>query len=410
MAISTLVRTLFRSPAGPLLLAAQVALGVMIFANVGYVVYTRFETTGRPTGMDLENVFWIWSQAYAKDYNQQAAAKSDLEYLNSLPGVVAAAATNTVPQTFDALRSPVSANPDLKGDTRQALYYEMTERGIAALGLRLTYGRPFGAEALAPPSAADSAARAFGSEVIVTETLAAKMFGAAGRAVGKPLYFGALNGGSATIVGVVERLQAGPYFGPDSDFVNEVVLTPAIPAGKTLFYIVRTLPGHRDAVMNQVQREFESLQHGRYIQRIRTLAFTAKQGRTDDRNGAVILAVLSSFVLAVTMLGLFGFASFAVTSRSKEIGIRRAIGATRADILRYFLAENVLITSAGIVAGSIITLAFALQLSMLLEMPRLPATFLTGAMVLVWISGLVAAVVPALRGARIPPAVATRSV
>ena len=120
------------------------------------------------------------------------------------------------------------------------------------------------------------------------------------------------------IVGIVERLQAGPYFGPDSDFVNEVVLAPAIPAGKTMFYIVRALPGRRDAVMNQVQREFESLQHGRYVQRIRTLAFTAKQGRTDDRNGAVILAVLSSFVLAVTMLGLFGFASFAVTSRTRD--------------------------------------------------------------------------------------------
>jgi putative ABC transport system permease protein len=285
----------------------------------------------------------------------------------------------------------------------------MTEQCVAALGLHLTYGRSFGADAVPPPSSADPAARAFGSEVIITEALAGKMFGGADRAVGKSLYFGALNGGSATVVGVVERLQGGPYFGPDSDFVNEVVLVPANPGGKTTFYIVRALPGQRDAVMNRVQREFEALQRGRYIQRIRTLAFTAAQGRADNRHGAVILAILSSFVLAVTMLGLFGFASFSVTSRTKEIGTRRAIGATRADIVRHFLGENILITTAGIAIGSIITLAFALQLSMLLEMPRLPTIFLTCAMALVWISGLAAALIPALRGARVPPAVATRS-
>jgi putative ABC transport system permease protein len=211
------------------------------------------------------------------------------------------------------------------------------------------------------------------------------------------------------VVGVVERLQGGPYFGPESDFVNEVVLAPANPSGKSAHYLVRTQAGQRDAVMNKVQREFESQRPGRYIERIRSLAEIALEGRADDRNGAVILAILSSLVLAVTMLGLFGFASFSVTSRTKEIGTRRAIGATRADILRHFLAENILITTAGIAAGSIITSAFALQLSVLLEMPRLPAVFLTCAMALVWVSGLTAALVPALRGARVPPAVATRS-
>ena len=409
MAIRTLVRTLLRNPAGPLLLAAQVALALMIFANVGYVIFVRFETTGRPTGIDLQNTFAIWSKGYTKDYDQQTATKPDLDYLNSLPGVVAAAAASTVPQTFAALRSPVSPNPELKSEARPALLYEMTEQGVAVLGLHLIYGRSFGADAILPPPPAGSPARAFGSEVVITLALAAHLFGSGDRALGKPLYFGALNGGSATVVGVVERMQGGPYFGPDSDFVNDVVLAPANPTGKGTHYVVLTQAGQRDAVMNKVQREFAALRPGRYIERIKSLATIARQGREDDRNGAVILAILSSFVLAVTMLGLFGFASFSVTSRSKEIGTRRAIGATRADIIQYFLAENILITAAGIAIGSIITLAFALQLSMLLEMPRAPTIFLTGAMALVWISGLAAALVPAVRGARVPPAVATRS-
>jgi putative ABC transport system permease protein len=408
MAIKPTLKVLWRSPAGPLLLAAQMALGLMIFANAAYVIFVRFETTGRPTGIDLQNIFWIESEGYTKDYKQMAATKPDLQYLNSLPGVVAASAFSTVPQTFDALRSPVSPNPDLQGLKLPTIVYETTEKGIDTLGLRLTHGRSFSADAVLPPARTGSQT-AFGPEVVITEVLADKLYGGGDRALGKPLYFGMMNGASATVVGVIERMQAGPYFGPDSDFVNDVVLAPAYPSGPNGRYVVRTLPGRRDAVMNRVQGEFEPLQPGRYIDRMRTLAATATQNRANDRNGAVILAILASFVLAVTMLGLFGFASFTVTSRTKEIGTRRAIGATRADILRHFLAENFFITTAGIAAGSVITLAFALQLSMLLEMPRLPALYLTGAMVLVWVAGLLAALIPALRGAAVPPAVATRS-
>lgn len=408
MTIKSTLKSLWRSPAGPLLLAAQVALGLMIFANVAYVIFVRFETTGRPTGLDLQNIFWLASEGYGKEYDQKAATKPDLQYLNSLPGVVAASAFSTVPQTFDALRSPVSPNPELQGTKLPAILYETTEKAIDTLGVRLIRGRTFGADAVPPPRTG-STQSAFGPEVVITEVLADKLFGGADRALAKPLYFGMMNGGSATVVGVIERMQAGPYFGPDSDFVNDVVLAPAYPSGPNAHYVVRTLPGQRDAVMNRVQREFESLQPGRYIDRMRTLAATAAQNRANDRNGAIILAILASFVLAVTMLGLFGFASFTVTSRTKEIGTRRAIGATRADILKHFLAENFFITTAGIALGSVMTLAFALQLSVLLEMPRLPTFYLTGAMVLVWLAGLSAALIPALRGAAVPPAVATRS-
>jgi putative ABC transport system permease protein len=410
MAAKTLFMALLRSPAGPLLLAAQVSLSLMILANIAYVSFVRFETTGRPTGIDLQNIFWISSVGYSKDFNQQAATKPDLQYLNSLPGVVAASAFGTVPQTFDALLSPVSPNPELKEIKRMVVVYEMTERGIDTLGLRLVRGRAFGADAILPSPGGASSQTVFGPEVVITEVLADKLFGSGARALGKPLFFGILNGRSARIVGVVERMQGGPYFGPDSDFVNEVVLAPATPSGNGTHYIVRTRPGRRDAVMRTVEREFEALQPGRYMERIQTLAATAADNRADDRHSAVILAILSSFVLAVTMLGLFGFASFAVTTRTKEIGARRAFGATRADIVKHFLTENFLITTLGIAAGVAMTLAFALQLSMMLELPRAPIVFLAAAMALIWMTGLLAALLPALRGARVSPDMATRSV
>jgi putative ABC transport system permease protein len=409
MAIRTVLRALWQSPAGPLLLSAQVALSLMIFANVAFVIDARLEVTESPTGMNLADAFWVQSHGQGKDYDQQSAVKFDLEYLRSLPGVIAACVSNAIPQTRSELRSVVSPNQDLKENKRSVFVYQSTDAIIDVLGLHLVRGRMFNADTVLPaPPRADVSHEAFGAEVVITDALATKLYGNGERALGKTMYFSLLNGGSATVVGVVELMQAAPPLAPN-DIVFDVVLTPAVPQGPNAIYLVRTKPGLLDAIMGRVWKELEPRQHDRLIDSMDTLAATAAHSRVADRTDAVILAVLSSLVLAVTMLGLFGFASFAVTSRTKEIGTRRAIGARRADIVKMFLLENWLIATAGIVIGSITTLAFAVQLHTLLELPRMPIVFLVGSMVLIWVAGLLAALMPALRGARVPPAVATRA-
>jgi putative ABC transport system permease protein len=408
MAIKALCSSLWRSPVGPLLLTAQVALSMMIFANVAYVVSVRLETTGRPTGMDLDNIFWFRSEGYGQHYDQQNVTRLDLQYLNSLPGVLAACVTSSIPQTFEAQETAVSADADQK-EKRSVLLYQMSENSLDTLGLRLVKGSGYNKDAVTPaPPAGDAGGTTFGSEVVITEALAIALFGSSESAVGKTLYFSFAKGRSAAIVGVVERMQAAPFFLPGTNFVNEIVLAPAVPAGPEANYLVRTKPGLRDQVMARVVKELEPLQPDRYIYKVTTLADTAAKARAADRASAVVLAILASLVLAVTMLGLFGFAAFAVTSRTKEIGTRRAIGATKSDILKQFLLENWLITTAGAAIGTVLTLAFALQLSLLLELPRLPSIFLIGSMILVWVAGLLAALLPALRGAGVAPAVATR--
>ena len=409
MAIKPIITALWRSPAGPILLAGQVALTLMIVANVAYVAFVRLETTGRPTGMDLPNIFWLSTQAYGKDYDAVAGTKTDLEYLNRVPDVISASAINAVPQTFTGIRSLVSPAPELKGPQRLAGVFRISGRFIDTLGLHLIRGRsPIGSLLPQAPATGDPPKNTFGGEVLLTEALANRLFGGAEQALGKPLYFSLLDGRSATVVGVIDLMQGAPYFAPGSDFVNELILTSTYQTAPDEFYLVRTKPGARDEVMSKVRREFESVQSGRYLDRIQPLAKTAAMMRASDRTSAITLLVLSSLVVAVTMLGLFGFAAFSVTGRMKEIGTRRAIGATRSDIIKQFLLENFLIATPGIILGCIITVAFALQLSLLIELPRLPVIFLVGAMALVWIAGILAALHPARRGARVPPAVATR--
>jgi putative ABC transport system permease protein len=128
-----------------------------------------------------------------------------------------------------------------------------------------------------------------------------------------------------------------------------------------------------------------------------------------DRSMAWLLAGVIASMLLVTALGIVGLASFWVAQRTKQIGIRRALGATRRDILRYYQVENFLLATAGIVLGMFLAYAGNLLLMKQFELARLPLAYLPAGAALLWILGQVAVLGPALRAAAIPPVTATRS-
>jgi putative ABC transport system permease protein len=113
-------------------------------------------------------------------------------------------------------------------------------------------------------------------------------------------------------------------------------------------------------------------------------------------------------LLVVTALGIAGLASFWVGQRRRTIGVRRALGATRADILRYFLAENFLLATAGIALGMVLAYGINLFLMRHYELPRLPAAYLPVGTLALWLIGQLAVLAPALRAAAVSPVVATR--
>jgi putative ABC transport system permease protein len=112
----------------------------------------------------------------------------------------------------------------------------------------------------------------------------------------------------------------------------------------------------------------------------------------------------------VTALGIVGLASFWVQQRTKQIGVRRALGATRGQILRYFQTENFLLATLGIVLGMLGAYGLNQLLMSHYEFPRLPAIYLPIGAVVLWVLGQIAVFGPARRAGAVPPAVATRSV
>ncbi len=129
-----------------------------------------------------------------------------------------------------------------------------------------------------------------------------------------------------------------------------------------------------------------------------------------DRSMAYLLTGVSLALLIITALGIVGLASFWVQQRTRQIGIRRALGATKRDILRYFQTENFILVTLGIVLGMGLTYGINLWLMSAYKVERLPAMFLPIGATLLYLLGQAAVLTPALRAAAIPPAIATRTV
>ena len=153
-----------------------------------------------------------------------------------------------------------------------------------------------------------------------------------------------------------------------------------------------------------------SQNRGRMVDIVR--AYEEQKQRTYSSDIAMIrlLTGVVAILTIVTSLGIVGLAWFSVTQRRKQIGTRRALGATRFDIMRYFMLENWLITSIGLALGVIGTLALNWFLDTEYQTGRMPLFYLPLGLVLLWVLGQLAVLAPARRAANIPPALATRSV
>jgi putative ABC transport system permease protein len=410
--IRPLLKALLRNSSGPLLVSAQVAITLAVLVNVLYSVQQDVADINRPTGLDLDNMFWLSTEPTGSDYNYESATKADLIYLNALPQVVAASTVNNLPQgggSTGLLFAPNAEDLQRPGGGSSGYIYFGTEKFLDTLGLKLIAGRNFSPEEIKPPLTDGNAALSdWASEVIITKALADKIY-PDGDALGKPLYASLINK-TATIVGIVGFMQARATSARFEEYVERVVIVPMIAPGPDAAYIVRTKPGQRAALMAQIEQNFAALQPGRFLYWIESYSVTANDARQGMRASAIISAVVAVCVLAVTIVGISGLAAFNVTKRTKQLGIRRAIGASKPRILYFVLLENWIVTSFGTFLGCILALIAGMKLSSLYDMPRFPLYYLVGGVLLLWIVGLLAVLVPARRAASITPAVATRSV
>jgi putative ABC transport system permease protein len=416
MEILALLQALWRSRTGPLLVALQVALALAVLVNVGYVIVQRVETINRPTGLDLENMFWVTTQSGSTKPPDPAGfvatQNADLAWLNALPGVIGAATAVPLPQGFGNIGLPFATDPKelgRPGPGHGAAIYMGSERYIDAMGLKLIAGRGFSHQAVQPGTADwQMAVGGWAPEIIVTKAFADELFPHGG-ALGKTVYAGLINK-PAVIVGIVELMRGQPAPAQFDKFTTHIVIAPILAPGGGGPYVVRAAPGRRAELMKKVEKELANLQPNRFISQIEAYDVTATRTRASTRASVIILTAVAILVLLVTIIGIVGLAAFNVASRTRQLGTRRAIGARRFHIVRYFLVENWLTTTAGVVLGCGLAVAAGVELSRMYQMQQLPLYYLAGGVLVLWSVGLMAVLVPALRAARVSPAVATRTV
>ncbi len=402
MEIRPIFSALTRNKTGASLIALQIAFTLAVIANAVFIVEQRVEKMGRETGMDVDNLIVFSSSGFVPDFDIEGAVRQDLETLRAMPGVVAATVVNQVPLSGGGDSTGYRASPETPHhEAISANNYTVDEQGVETLGIALVSGRDFTAEEIAW---VDMNSAYFPNSVLVTRTLGEALWGDED-ALGKTIYSG--NDKSATVVGVIEHMQ-GAWVNWDG--LERIVIGPMMQRRNYQRYMVRAEPGQRDLLIPVIEKTLAELNRGRIIRKVTPHADIVARSYARDRAMAVMLVTVTVLLIAITTLGIVGLASFSVSQRTKQIGTRRAIGARRLQIVRYFLVENAMVTTAGIVLGGILALFFNYWLVTEYELPPLDFVYLVGGMMALLVLGQLAVLLPARRASRIPPAIATRTV
>jgi putative ABC transport system permease protein len=171
---------------------------------------------------------------------------------------------------------------------------------------------------------------------------------------------------------------------------------------------VHVRPGELAAASKAAQLKLFDVNRRRVLVKNWSLTEARADAYKDDRGLATILAVVCTALVAVTAFGIVGLTSYWVAQRRRQIGIRRALGATRRIIVQYFQTENLLIATAGAAFGIGLAVSANLWMVSAFAMQRLHTGYpLVGALI-VLLLGQAAVLWPALKAASIPPALATR--
>ncbi len=409
MEIRPILSALLRNKTGPILVAVQVALSLAILANALHIVNLRQAVAARPSGIaDEHSVFAIAVRNLNNDAPaaRLAAQKRQADTLRAVAGVTSVANVSQMPMSNSGSTNSVSLDRKQTNESASSAVYITPDSLVKTWGLKLVEGR----EALPQEiEEIDEGSKDEPHLVIVSKALAEKLWPSAASVVGKTMFFGI--GESAIelrVLGVVERLQSsGAQVGERGELSS--ILPVRLYGDSAAMFTVHAEPGQRDRVMKEAETALRSASPTPLIVRAKSVDEDRKERYRADVALSWMLITVSVLLLLITASGIVGMATLWVTQRRKQIGVRRALGARRIDILRYFVIENIMITSGGVAAGVLLGIALNQLLVSKLEMERLPAGYLVAGAGVFWALGIFAVYGPAWRAATISPATATRS-
>lgn len=398
-------RAITRNKSSYVLIALQIAVTMALMVNAIAIIQERSRMMGRPTGIDEDNIFTFNSTGFDPALDFQTMVAEDLDAMRSLPGVRNAVMTNSTPIRNGGWGQQFQTEPGEDKDSVGSGVYFVDEQGVDTFGVNLVAGRNF--ETTEIMWFDPEADRAWPEIIIVSKALGESLFPDTplNEIVGKTIYLN--NYEATTIVGVVDRLQAS---WPGWEYLENASLVPTKRGSTSARYVVRAEPGYRDEVIPEIESMLAEREKGRLIRTTRTMHEIREAAYATDSAMIKLLVFIVSLLTAITSLGIVGLASFSVTRRTRQIGTRRALGATKPAILRYFMLENFLISSVGVTVGAVLGVAVNMLLVQTFNLTPIAWYIIPSAMAALWLVGQLAVYGPAKRASMVSPAIATRTV
>ncbi len=389
-----------------ILIVLEIALACAVFCNAVFMIGQRVADLHMPNAIDQMGVVDI--SVIGNDPDEvNADVPRNLAALRRIPGVIEAAASTTVPFGSGLWTDGVSTKSQSQGEAVRvgASRYMFTRGGPKAFGLKLLEGRFFNDSEYATASMEDT--RMPGAPVVIVTRALARHLWPNADAIGQRLWLAGSH--PYTVVGVIANVVRPGHARGLRDAAYYATFFPSGPDAALTDYIVRTTPENIDKVLRISTDTLQRLSPGAVVNG-QTFSDIRHSAFAGTRSMVWILVLVCVVMLAVTAFGIVGLSSFWVRQRRRQIGIRRALGATRGHIMQYFQTENFLLSSLGVVLGIILAFGINLYLMQHYQLSRMPWYYLPISAIALWLLGQLAVLGPALRASHVPPVVATRSV
>jgi putative ABC transport system permease protein len=386
------------------LIVAQVALGLVLTAGAGLLItsFTYLQRTNE--GFNPDNLLTLTFETPDPRYKTTRPQfyREYFEKIRAIPGVQSASGNMVLPMTNDAIDISFEnpEHPVPKGEQPAADFAPVSPQYFSTMQIPLLNGRDF--------SDRDDAS---GPQVLIINQAFAQLYFPGEQVLGKKLKPGAGMGKGEgppwrEIVGVVGNVRLS---------MTQREMRPAmyVPASQLqtwccLNSIVRSTVDPI-SLEQSIRQVVTSMDHEIPVTHVRTMRDLMSAQLSQPRFTMVLLGTFAGLAITLTVVGLYGVMTYSVTRRTREIGVRMALGAQRAVVLTMVLRDAAILLAFGIVVGIVAVLASASVLqSMLYGTGSRDPMVLTVVCVGVAFAGLVAAYLPAFRAARVDPMVALR--
>lgn len=387
-----------------ILVIAEIALTTVVLICAGLIINSFVRLLSFNPGLNPNQVLTAEISLPANRYAEgpQIAAFYDqlLGKISALPGVESAGASSIVPLSGAAIDDPFSIEGRPLDMTRMTVagHQSVSPDFFRALEINMLNGRSFTIEDSAEAPAV----------AIINETMAKTFWpDQHASAIGQKIKLGAPRapGNWATIIGIVSDI---PHRGLDSTPKPDWYLPLSQSPARTMTLLVRTAldPASLTAAIRQ---EVRAIDAARPINKVSTMNEIIASSVAPRRFSAMLLAVFAAVALLLAATGVYGVMAYAVSQRTREVGVRMALGAQRSDVIRLILKQGLMLTLIGIAAGIIGAVAAARAMTNMLYGVKTtdPLTFAAVASLLI-IVALLACYLPARRAAKLDPMTALR--